>query len=245
MRVAIYNQMFGICGTNLLSNVIGHWAVHFQKNPEKAYNKANLSETIKTIKEAKADVLGICEVLEGQEEKLKRELKKVGYKYCFFGEGHKTKYSNLYVKVAIASKIPCQMIRGNGFPIKNEMGGGGGYIHCNFPKLKTEIFCVHLANPKKQKLFQKQIQFLRSNINKSKNRIVLMGDFNLPFEKIKKNFTNLKLLSNKIRTCSTTPFFRIFKFQDLDHILVKGFRVIKSEAFCGNSDHKLIAVEMV
>ena len=50
MKRAIYNQMFEICGTNLLSNVTGHWAVHFQKNPEKAYNKANLSETIKNIK---------------------------------------------------------------------------------------------------------------------------------------------------------------------------------------------------
>ncbi len=244
MKVALYNQMFGICGTNLLSNALGHLAVHFQKNPEKAYRRANLSKTIQTIKESKADVVGICEILEGQEKELKDGLEKIGYKYCFFGEGHKTKRSNLYVQVAIVSKVPCEVVQGNGFPIKNKMGGGGGYLHCNLIESNTEVFCIHLSFPKNRKLYQKQIKFLSEGISKPKNKIIIMGDFNLSFEKIKDRFTNMKLLSDKIKTCSLTPFFRLFKFQDLDHILVRGFDGIGAEGICGNSDHKLIVVEL-
>ncbi len=244
MRVALYNQMFGICGTKLLPNILGHWAVHFQKNPQKAYKKANLDETIKAIIKSNADIAGICEALEGQEEELKAKLAKAGYNHCFFGEGHKTKYSRLLVKTAIASKIPCRVVSDNGFPVKNEMGGGGGYVHCRLPRLKTEVFCAHLANPKKRELYEKQIRFLQKNISRQKNRIILMGDFNLPFEKIKDKFAGLELASNKIKTCSMTPFFRIFRFQDLDHILTKGFRCTKQEAISGYSDHMMVVAEL-
>ena len=245
MKVALYNQMFGICGTNLLSNALGHLAVHFQTNPQKAYRRANLSKTIQTINESKSDIVGICEVLEGQEEELRDGLEKIGYKYCFFGEGHKTKHSDLHVQVAIASKIPCEVVQEDGFPIKNKMGGGGGYLRCKLIESKTELFCVHLSFPKKRKLYQKQIKFLSENVNKSKNKIILLGDFNLPFEKIKDRFPNMKLLSDKIKTCSITPVLRLLKFKDLDHILVKGFDGINPEAISGNSDHKLIVVELV
>ena len=70
MRVAIYNQMFALNGDSFWSTVIGHWAVHYQANPEKVWKRTNVSKTIETIAKSKADIIGVIEVLEGQEKEL-------------------------------------------------------------------------------------------------------------------------------------------------------------------------------
>lgn len=245
MRVALYNQMFGMNGNSVFSNVLSHWAVHFQKNVGKIHKKAKLMPTIKIIKKSKADIIGICEVLEGQEEKLEKELEKIGYSCCFFGEGHKTKHTKLSVKVAVASKVKCKPIEKDGFPVKNEFLGGGGYIRCNFPELKTDVWCVHLASPRKKRLYKKQMVFLQERIKKSKNKVILMGDFNLPFKRIKNVLGGLELASDEIKTCSVTPLFKFFKFDDIDHIFVEGYKSVGSRAIKGLSDHKLIMSELV
>ncbi len=74
MRVAVYNQMFGLNGKSFLSNLFGHWAVHYQKNPEKVFSRTDLNPTFEIVDKSDADVVGIVEVLEGQEKQLKNKL---------------------------------------------------------------------------------------------------------------------------------------------------------------------------
>ncbi|MBI2669492.1 endonuclease/exonuclease/phosphatase family protein [Candidatus Woesearchaeota archaeon] len=243
MKVALYNQMFGMDGTNIFSSLLGHWAVHFQSNPAQVHRRVNLAETIKTIAQANADIVGICEILEGQEQALQKALAKIGYRYCFFGNGHQTQFSNLTMKVALASKFKCQQQEVIDFPLSNEMGGGGGILRGTFPDLKLDAWLVHLALPQKRRLYGQQIKFLQEHIAKE-GKLIVMGDFNLPFARIKDWFSHLELASDQIKTCSTTPLFRTFKFEDLDHIFIKGLRRTKAEAFCGKSDHKLIWAEV-
>ena len=75
MRIAIYNQMFGLDGRSFLSNLFGHWAVHFQSNSNQIWKRINLDRTIEIIKESRADVIGICEVLEGPASYSKKNAK--------------------------------------------------------------------------------------------------------------------------------------------------------------------------
>ncbi len=105
MRIAFYNQMFGLNGKSFWSNIKGHYYVHFQSNPEKVWERVDLQGTIKTVSKSHADILGIIEVLEGQEKEIVKKLKKLGYNYFYFGKGHKMKYSRLHVIELIASKI--------------------------------------------------------------------------------------------------------------------------------------------
>ena len=41
----------------------------------------------------------------------------------FFGNGHKTRFSRIRIKIAIASKIKCKKIFLDGFPVLDELGG--------------------------------------------------------------------------------------------------------------------------
>ena len=77
MRVALYNQMFGLNGRSLISNILGHYFVHWQKNSKRVFSRIDLDEGIKIVKESNADLLGICEIYEGQEEKIVEEFKKL------------------------------------------------------------------------------------------------------------------------------------------------------------------------
>ena len=85
MRVAVYNQMFGLNGRSFLSNVIGHYFVHWQKDPKKVLARTDLNKNLELIKKSKAELLGICEIYEGQEKEIIERLKTFGYKYFYFG----------------------------------------------------------------------------------------------------------------------------------------------------------------
>lgn len=243
MRIALYNQMFALNGKSPLANLIGHWAVHFQSNEENIWKRTDINRTIDVINKSKADVVGITEILEGQEKELAAKLNELGYKYLFFGSGHRTKFRKLYVKVVLASKIRCEQVEISGFPVKDEMGGGGGIIDCYFPELQLNLINVHLACAKKEK-FLKQREFLRNYLEKKRNKIVLLGDFNSHYQGIKELFSNLQLVSEEIKTCSVTPLFKWFSCKDLDHIFVKGLTKESVGELKGYSDHKLIYVDL-
>ena len=243
MRVAIYNQMFGLDGRSLFSYLRGHWAVHFQSNPNKIWKLARLDKTIEIVKRADADIIGICEILEGQQDKLKKELMKIGYNRIYFGYGHKTKYSNLHVIEAIASKFPCKQIDIGRWLVEDRIGGGGGLGAVYIPKLKTTFFNVHLGLPR-MKYFQQQIGYVSDKIMKTKGKIIVVGDFNLEYNKIKQYFPDLKLISGRIKTCSLTPITKWFYWKDCDHIFVKGFEKKKLGELRGYSDHKLIYADL-
>ncbi|MBS3092264.1 endonuclease/exonuclease/phosphatase family protein [Candidatus Pacearchaeota archaeon] len=247
MRVAVYNQMFGLNGRNLFSNLAGHYSIHYMRNSKSVYKSAKISRTLDLVSRSNADVVGICEVLEGQEVELGKGLRETGYDYVFFGNGHRTKSSKLKVRVAIASKVPCKQVskvHTLDFPVKDEMSGGGGIVHCYFPKLDFNMINVHLANPKKQHLYLEQIAFLEEYIEELNGRVVLAGDFNSTYLSLKDNFGDFSLFSDQIKTCSLTPIMKWFFWKDCDHIFARGFNVKDKGYLEGRSDHRLIYADL-
>ena len=105
MRIAIYNQMFGLDGRSLLSNVLGHWAVHFQKDVRRINNKVELLETKNILEESDADICGVCEILEGQEKRISEDAgflltNKIG---GYFSQGISSRYSGLFFNLLSSS----------------------------------------------------------------------------------------------------------------------------------------------
>jgi len=236
--------MFGLNGKSFFSNIMGHWAVHYQGNPEKIWKRANISNTINTILEPGADILGIIEVLEGQEEEVKRQLRDNGYNYFYLGRGHKTKYSKLCVQELIVSKIKGKQEDTGNWPMENRLGGGGGFAHVYFPVQKFHLILAHFGLPSR-KYYLEQMNFLSDYLKKIEGRTVVLGDFNLEYEKIKKYLLNYRLVSGKIKTCSNTPVMKWVYNKDVDHILVKGFKAEKTGILKGYSDHLLLWADLI
>lgn len=234
--------MFALDGKNLFSNIAGHWAVHYQSDTEKIWKRTDINRTIKIIKKSRADVVGICEILQGQEKELARKLKRIGYRWIYFGEGHKTRFRKLHIKVAIASKIRCKKEYIQKEPIEDKMGGRQEIVDCYFPSLKLNILNVHLGLRKK--LRKNQLEFLREHLKK-REKFVLMGDFNSCYNDISGYFSNLELDSDRIKTCTLTPFLRFFSWRDCDHILSRGLRKKNLGFLEGYSDHRLIYSDFV
>lgn len=244
MRVAVYNQMFGLNGRSFFGNIIGHFLVHWTGYPKIVMNRANLEDTINILKKADADIIGICEIFEGQEKEIEMKLRKIGYKYFYYGRGHRFRYSNRHVLELLASKIKGKQIIFKEWPVQNSFGGGGGFVVCYFKKLNNNVFLAHLGIPSK-KYFFGQIKHIQEIIKKLKGKIILMGDFNEEYYKIETHFSDLVLVTGKIKTCSMTPILHWFCYKDMDHIMVKGFKKKDIGTFLGNSDHKLIYADLV
>ncbi len=243
MRVAVYNQMFGLNGKSFWANVLGHWAVHYQANANKIWKKTNLDETIKIISKSNADIIGIVEVLEGQEDYLKKELKKLGYNFFNIGRGHKTKYSGLCVQEMIASKFKRIQKVAKMWPLENRLGGGGGIVHAYYEKKKFNLIFVHLGLPSR-KVYREQLDFLQNYLKRIKGKVILFGDFNLSYFSLKSYFYDYDLVSGEVRSCSETPIMKWFYNKDVDHIFVNGFSSDNFGFLSGRSDHKLVYVDL-
>ena len=243
MRVAVYNQMFGLNGKSFLGNFIGHYFVHFQKHAKKVNKLTNLKKTLEIIKKSKAEIIGICEIYEGQEDEICKGLKELGYKYFYFGKGHKFKYNNRHVIELLASKFKGKQLNYKIWPVKNRIGGGGGFVVCKFPKKKLNIFHIHLGMPIRN-FFTKQIKYMQEIIKKLDGKTIIMGDFNYSWEELKKYFPDFELATNGAKTCSLTPIMCWFYNKDVDHVFTRGLKIIKSATIEGRSDHKLIYVDL-
>ncbi|MBR9705567.1 endonuclease/exonuclease/phosphatase family protein [Candidatus Pacearchaeota archaeon] len=245
MRVALYNQMFSMNGRSLFSSVTGHHKVHYQSDPELIYAKTNLTDTLDLIESVDADIQGICEVLGNQEEQLNYALQEKGYE-CFFGKGHKTKHSSLDVKVAIASKFKGFKKPSEDFPVSNEKGGGGGFVHCYFPEMNLDVLNIHLASPRKFKLYSEELAYLSERLKGLDKNVIIMGDFNKTFRKLEKGrcFHRRNLVTNELKTFCTTTFLNLFFNKDFDHIFVRGLEGINCGVVEGMSDHRLIYADL-
>ncbi|MDP3027142.1 MAG: endonuclease/exonuclease/phosphatase family protein [Nanoarchaeota archaeon] len=241
MRVAVYNQMFGLDGRSFFKSIIGHYYIHYQKDSRKVLSRVNLNENLRLVEESNADVIGLCEIYSGTEEEVKSQLKRLGYKYIYFGKGHRFKFNNHHVVELIASKYQSKQIKIKNWPLKNTLGGGGGFVACKFKDFT--IFHVHLALPTRG-FFNEQIEYLQRIIKKTDGKIILMGDFNLTHNKLKKYFSNFVLATKGIKTCSLTPIMGWFYNKDVDHIFVKGFEAERIGVLKGRSDHKLIYADL-
>ena len=187
MRVAIYNQMFGLDGRSFWGNVLGHWMVHYQASPDRVWERTNLESTFSVVKKIGADVQGIIEILEGQEDEVIGGLRRLGYKYFYFGRGHKTKYSGLRVLELVASKVKGRQLKYKEWPLENHLGGGGGMVVVYFPSLKLNVVSIHLGMPKR-KFFLEQIKHTQKVLGELKGKVVLMGDFNESYDNVKHHF---------------------------------------------------------
>ena len=245
MRIAVYNSMFSLNGKSFLGNVLGHWAVHCQVNASKLLKRTDINRTMEIIKKSKADVIGICEILEEQEKEVKEKLRKLGYKYIFFSDGHNIKCGKLGIRIAIASKLECKAEKSDGFPVIDKFAGGGGFVNCYFPKLKMNVFCAHFSIPRDKALYQKQMAFLQKYVKKTTGKLVLMGDFNKSHKKLKPYFLGLELASGCHKSCSATPILKTVHFKDDDHIFVRDIKFSKSGCMVGHSDHKLIYADLI
>jgi endonuclease/exonuclease/phosphatase family metal-dependent hydrolase len=240
MKIAVYNSMYSLNGKSLLDNITGHWAVHYQGNVGQIRKRTNIDRTIEIIKKSEADIIGICEIIEGQEKELTDKLLEGGYANVIFGDGHKTKFNHLRIKVAVASKFKMVDITTKDFPTLDELGGGGGFVSCYLPEQNINVLCIHFAIMQNKELYSKQIIFLQNFIKTLEGGIVLLGDFNKSYDKIGSFFPDLQLASDRIRTCSITPVFKLVHFRDDDHILVRDLKTVGAGYLSGYSDHRLI-----
>ena len=183
--------MFGLDGRSLLSNVLGHYYLHYQKNPEKVFSRTNLNSTFEIIRKSEADFIGICEIYEGQENEIMQRLKKLGYKHIYFGKGHRFKFNNRHVIELIASKIKGKQLGYKMWPVENRLGGGGGFVVCRFKDFT--IFHVHLALPTRG-FFDEQIDYMQEILDKLKGKTILMGDFNYSWKDLQKFFPDFRLV---------------------------------------------------
>lgn len=71
-----------------------------------------------------------------------------------------------------------------------------------------------------------------------------MGDFNYRWGDLQKYFSDFKLVTKEVKTCSLTPIMNWFYNKDVDHILVKGYEAENIGALEGRSDHKLVYVDL-
>ena len=95
-----------------------------------------------------------------------------------------------------------------------------------------------------RKIYWKQLKFLQNYLKKIRGNIILLGDFNLSFRKIKNSFDGFNLASKEVKTCSNTPVMKLFYNKDVDHILTKGFNLKSLSILDGYSDHKAICSEL-
>ena len=71
-----------------------------------------------------------------------------------------------------------------------------------------------------------------------------MGDFNCSWKDLKKYFAGFTLVTEEMKTCSTTPIMKWFFNKDVDHIMVKGFKKKKIGFLEGWSDHNLVWADL-
>lgn len=244
MRVALYNQFFGINGRSLPSTLLGHLALYYTQSPNLVCLLSDLDSTIEIVNSLNLDILGLCEVLKSQEEELEMRFKNMDYS-VYFGSGYKTRISNQIIEPAIASKFKGIKIEVNDLPIEKKVGGGGGIIHCYFPSLDLDVLNVHFACIRKN-IHEKQINFLREYINGIDGKLILTGDFNIDYKGLRegKYLDGLSLVSDQMKTCTLTPFLDLFYHKDIDHIFARGYEVEKAGFLDGRSDHRLIYVDL-
>jgi endonuclease/exonuclease/phosphatase family metal-dependent hydrolase len=243
MRVAFYNQMFGLDGRSALSVALGHWTLFRQKNRAEIERRARVAWTVRTLIKARADILGVAEVLAGQRAEFRSRLESLGYgSICFFSELNGGQ--PVLQDVLLASRLPAEFRTVEGFPVSEEMGGGGGMAHCYLPSLDLHVISVHLARLGNGN-HGRQMGFLKERIESLSGPLVLIGDFNDDKAHVSDAFPSLSLMTGGIRTCSVVPLIKLFYFKDIDHILARGYRAAWVGKKRGKSDHRLIYADLV
>lgn len=254
MRIAIYNQMFGCDGRSLSGFLSTHY-LHRAKKYHQLEKKVNLNRTLKTIQKAKADIVGIMEVLgEKQRKLLIRELREQGYKSFYVGYGHGLNQDYGNVETLLATCFDDEQIFQPKFSVPANLGFGGGIVAVYIPSKDLYVIQLHLplCRGRTKKFFTAQFENLLIEIEKIRvmklnPKIVVMGDFNCCTKDLLKffpQFSRFKDLSAGLSTCSVNNFLRWFYCKDLDHIFGLNFKAKAKGMIEDFSDHALVWVEV-
>lgn len=255
MRLATYNHMFGCDGRSLAEFLMVH-AMHGAKQYMALEKRADVLRTVRTVQQADVGILGITEVLgERQRRLLQEALGIIGYQSFHVGHGHGLggNYGG-NVETMVATKQRSEVTFVPSFDVPARLGFGGGVVGVYIRALNLYVIQVHLplAGNKTGAELSRQMRAIIDEMNRIQKmeanpRIVLMGDFNMPFAALVKDFPELaqcEKLSSDEPTCSVTDVLRIVYRRNIDHIL--GFGVSSREAGIieGASDHALVWAEV-
>ncbi|MBI5414743.1 endonuclease/exonuclease/phosphatase family protein [Candidatus Peregrinibacteria bacterium] len=253
MKIATYNQMFGLNGTSCSRTLLAHFTAYVRGNVAKVERKSDIMRTIQVIEEANAHIIGICEVIgKKQEVEIVRELRKNGYQYFAIGNGRKSRYKRWILKGLLASKDPYEMeILGSGESLGFSQEDGE-VLHVFFPKQNFDVIFIHLLFPRgkiRKKRHAEIVKKLMAHLEferKGKN-LLLMGDFNIRYKTLVKKypfFQRFVNLSESLKTWSPRIFTKKFPSFDIDHILGDGFLLKNNGLIHGDSDHELLWAEV-
>lgn len=233
--------MFAMDGSKLSSFAVAHWAVHLQSRPKRAWRLADVKRILSALERSRAEVVGIAEIVKGQEAELKDRLELLGYKYSAFALGHKTLFGKLSLGVGVFSKIPFRQVEFGESFTGTGVGQGAGSLIGYFPKWDFYFFVAHLSwfPPRALKQARKLLDFADRF-----ERCAIVGDFNLPLKKFYNPDSVFQAVSDSAITCSTTPIIRSIVSKDFDHILVKGVKAKNFGMIQGLSDHLLIYCDL-
>lgn len=254
MKLATYNQLGG-CNGKSLSEFLKVHALHELKQYQQFEKYTDIRRTIRTVQQANADVLGISEVFgKKQREKLQEALSEIGYVDFHVGQGHGLNGSSEYVETLLATKVPSTQMFTPAFDVPARLGFGGGVVGAYIKMLNLYVIQAHLPlqGGKTGVELSRQMHAIMDEIHriqetKNNPKIVLMGDFNMPFPAIVKDFPELakcEKLSSDEPTCSMTDMLRIVYRKNIDHILGFGVSSRQAGIIEGSSDHALVWAEV-
>lgn len=250
MKLATYNQLGG-CNGKSLSEFLKVHVLHELKQYRQFEKYSDIGRTIQTVSQANADVLGISEVFgKRQMEKLQEALGAIGYVDFHVGQGHGLSGSSEYVETLLATKAPSTQVFTPEFDVPAQLGFGGGVVGAYVKMLDLYVIQAHLplSGGKTRAELDRQMRVIMDEIHRIKEtrnnpKIVLMGDFNMTFPALVKDFPGLskcEKLSSDEPTCSMTNILRIVYRKNIDHILGFGVSPLDAGIIEGASDHALV-----
>lgn len=213
----------------------------------------HIEETIKTIKKADADVIGINEVLgEWQRAILIEKLKQEGYTHFHFGQGHELTKKDGHVESLIATRIPSTAIFSPILKLPARHCFGGGLVGIHIQSHNIYVFELHLALSTKERrpfhiqqmnLVMKEVEKILQHSPSAK--IIIMGDFNSSLSYLRFTFPQLASWHDTVFNTPTYSATNIMKWiykRNLDHIFTIGTKAKNTAVIDGKSDHRLCVI---
>lgn len=246
LKILYFNHCFGTNAQQLLPFLTCHYW-HFKGDHKKVRRISNIETTISLVQNNNPDIVVLSEISGSvQRKSMINRLQEIGFSSCHYGQGHEIKENTKeFVEIIIASKshhIPLHIER---VSVPPKRAFGGGMVAIAIPSLDCAISAVHLARLSREatkRAFRKQLDVLRDFVrhNKTSKRLLLLGDFNCPLEKLPSWIHALSRYSPDETTCSTTNAVKWLYHKNIDHILGRGFRLVSNGTIVGNSDHKAV-----
>ncbi len=253
LKIGYYNTVYCTDGQTPWGFAKTH-INHATGNHKKLPKIADTERAMAFVDSSCFDVVVLSEILgEQQRTELQTKLEERGYNHSHVGHGHGLSgLPGQDVEILIATKQPSEAINLPEIVTPQRMGHGGGLIYTHFPSSNCDIIAAHLALQKNAESFEAQVTALvdkmAERIGKQCERIILIGDLNVTPEELSLRspelIKGLKLFSPNEATCSTIWPLRLFYNKCIDQIWGKGFKVINSSTYQGQSDHKGVMVEL-